>query len=277
MALLIPKVVQSLFTQSADASRVRDNITTALQPVLDFFNQYIQVNADGSLAFIRAITAPAVASTGAVTGASLTVNGLSKLNGGTTVNGDVVIYPTTGNGVIITPPVAGPAFYVTNIGGSAATFIVYDDGTARSVKSMAAPTFTSDAGFKSVVCLGECWNNNAVGGTAYQLQKPVQNLNGGGLGLTPWVFKPSQSGSVVGLSLNQAGPITGINSLQIIKNGGLLYTWNAGAGSNNACFWVAFPKGQLPFNAGDTLTAWHYNSAAGNTQVECHATIELSA
>ncbi len=221
-------------------------------------------------------TASAIGAQVGITGA-VNIIGAVSIQGDTNVRGNTVFFNRAGNGFIITPPVAGPAFYVTNIGGSTATFIVNDDGSASSVKSISAPTFISNSGFKSVICLGEFWHTSAVANTAYQLQKAVVNTATGGNGLTPWAFKPPQPGSIVGLSLNQAGPVTGTNYLQIYKNGVNYYSWLAGTGGNGACFWTSFGKGILTFNAGDTLTAYHYNTASGNTQVECHATIEMSA
>jgi hypothetical protein len=101
----------------------------------------------------------------------------------------------------------------------------------------------------------------------------------GGAGSTPFQMKFTHNGSIVGATLNQAGPNNGPHVLMIYKNGALAYSWIAGSGANNSTFWAQFPKNTagLTFLAGDTLTTYYRSTIAGNSQVLAHLTIEMVA
>lgn len=251
-------------TSSPDLTRVRDHVTSAVQPTLDFLNAYFGAAADGSL---RALTS--VAFKAASFAGNLTVNNANL----TVAGGKTFLQNATGQADVLTvvPTIAGQAMKITNVSNTAIVMGVQADGTTY------ATTFISGNGFPSVLDAGQYWNSNAAANTQYQTQKSVVNTNGLAMGLTPFVYKFPRAGSIVGYSLNQAGAVAGGNLLQYLRNGTALGVLNVGTGNNGAAFWNTHGKGAYPFAAGDTLTVTTGNTAAGNLQASILITIELSA
>jgi hypothetical protein len=309
--------VKKIRPSNLELSQVQDNLAEAIQNLLDLVNSpnspqmelspllqqlrgpgtpktvqtpALRIHGDPSnsgmdvvtIGDVATSTAAAVSAQVGITGAvningAISTAGTVNIGGTTTIRGHVNIFPSGSNGVIITPPVAGPAFYVTNIAGTSARFVVNDTGAVSSADNMSAATMTSSAGFKTVIHAGTHWNTAGTANSLNGLNFPVVNVANGGNGTTQFIYKWSHPGSVVGASLNQAGPVTGTNYLQILKNGSLLYTWTAGAGGNNATFWGAFSKGTITFAAGDTMTCNHSVNTAGNTQTNVYLTLEMAA
>lgn len=210
----------------------------------------MQPNPDGSLTIPRAVNTNALVTTslvtGSIAGATIAISGDVVVQGGLKVTGLCALQNVT-------------------------------TATLASAGPVAAPSFSSAAGFKTTVSCGKYWHSAYPANTTVQLLEPVINGNGGGAGTTPFVYPCAFAGSVVGLVMNQAGPITGINYLAVYKNGALAYFWTAGAGANNTPFRTTLAKGQVPFTATDTLTVFHSNSAGGNTQISAHLVLEMSA
>lgn len=202
-----------------------------------------------------------------------------NLYGTLTTFGNGIFRTPTGGYLAVTPASAGTCFYTTSVGNTAVRLTIDDTGSLNSSATVAATNVVSSVGFKNTIPCGTFWHNAYVANATYQMQEAVVNTNGNGLGSTPFLMKFTHAGSIIGMSLNQAGPITGSNFLIIYKNGAAVYTWNAGAGNNNSTFWVAFPKNSagLTFVAGDTLTVYHQNNASGNTQIKAFLTLEMSA
>jgi hypothetical protein len=315
--------VKKIRPSNLELSQVQDNLAEAIQNLLDLVNSpnspqmelspllqqlrgpgtpktvqtpALRIHGDPSnsgmdvvtIGDVATSTAAAVSAQVGITGAvningAISTAGTVNIGGTTTIRGHVNIFPSGSNGVIITPPVAGPAFYVTNIAGTVANFLVNDTGDSQTqgnftgYKTITGTNVVSNAGFKTVVHAGTHWNSAYGANGINPIQQPVVNGNGGGLGTTPFLMKWSHAGSVVGASLNQAGPLVGTNYLQILKNGSLVYTWTCGTGGNNATFWGSFAKGAIPFAAGDTMTVNHYVSVSGNTQVTVYLTLEMAA
>lgn len=285
--------VKKIVPADQDLSRIQDNLAAPLQQLLDFVNGS---GSQGQAELLPALSAVAVgnASQNVVTPALIAhgrTDGPYKPNQPTVILGD----PATANvaqrdsclfsygqivamgskvladGFVIVPQVAGAAFRTTNVGGTANAFIIDDAGnvTARSLSLI--------TGMKSILPVGAYWNSSYTASANVQLLYTVANATGGGVGNTPVILKPEYAGSIVGMSLNQAGNVTGTNFLLIYKNGANSFVWNAGIGNNNSTFWAVFAKGTpaLTFAPGDTLAVYFQNSAAGNCQVSAHLTVEM--
>lgn len=224
----------------------------------------------------------------------------------TTHYGKVVFVgsPYTDDGVVIVPQVAGTIIRIPTLDGVGTTFFMLADGTTylrgsfsnngpvnlggdtaitgtlNVGQTVTSPNFNSFAGFKNTVCCGTWWNTQYQANTLVQLQVAVVNQAAlGGPGNTPFCMKFTHNGSIVGMTLNQAGPNPTPHTLFIYKNGVLSYTWLAGSGGANATFWAQFPKGTagLTFLAGDTLTTFYRTTGNGNVQILAHLTIEMVA
>jgi hypothetical protein len=180
------------------------------------------------------------------------------------------------DGFVIIPYVPGAAFRVAPNNSSNA-FVVNYDGTAGCSGNFTAPSYTNGNGFKNTIPVGAYWNTSYTASANVQLQQAVMNAANNAVGVTPFIWKFTHAGSITGMSMNQAGSTTGTNYLLIYKNGVNVYVWNAGVGTGNATFWAAFAKNAIAFAAGDTLTCFFQNTAAGNTQVSAHLTLELAA
>ena len=128
---VIPKVVQTLVTKSPDVQRVRDNITSALQPALNFLNQYFAAMPDGSLQ----ITKPTI------------------IQNNTTINGNVVINGTTTMGA-------------TSGGGAA--FGALSCTSLSSSGAVTAGSFVSPTGFKAPWFGGTYGNSSGAANALYQ-------------------------------------------------------------------------------------------------------------
>ena len=276
MAGLIQRAVNALYVSDTDTSRVRDNLVTALNPVLTFLtNNFAQDNP--VLTFLRSVYGSSATFTGAVnTGplnaTTLNTAGVSTLVGDVNVQGNFTVNTRTGNGVVIVPAGGSPAFYITNPAGNQALFIVYADGT------FVCQGATSANGFKTAIDIGAVWNTSATAGSYYGTSKVVMNSANNSFGSTPFYFKFPFPGSIVGWSMNNAGPDLGTLGLRYYRNGTQIANpLTSSGGGNNATFWNTHPKGQYPFAAGDTLTVTLGCSNAGNFQASAQLTLEMSA
>lgn len=273
MALQIPRVVQSLFVQDSDATRVRDNITTALQPVLDFFAAQIQINADGTLSFLRqvalqAFTAASAKITGTLEAANIVTQRLQTAA--------LFVKASGPNAVIIQPVDSMPVFYVTNPAGTSALFTVNGDGSVNS-QAITATSLASALGIAAPLDAGFYWNTSASANTYYRTQKAVVNSANGGNGLSDFVFKFPRAGSIVGYTVNNAGPLTGQNLLGYYKNGAQIAGLQIGTGANNTAMNGAHSKGLYPYGVGDQLNIAVGNASAGNYQATVQIVIEMGA
>lgn len=267
----LPKSLASLVASDPTLARVSSNVRSTLQPTLDFLNTYIGQGADGTLRLLRNTVAQGTLN---VLG-KVALSGGANIIGTTTINGNVNIFPATGNGVIITPPVPGPAFYVTNIAGTSALFVVADTGAVSSASSMTAANMVSYSGFKSYINAGTVWGTAIAANTYYQTQYVVQS--GSTVGQTPFIMKWTHAGSLVGWTVNNAGPNAGTMTLQVFKNGVSVSVVTVGAGGGNATFWGTLAKGAVSFAPGDSMSASLMVSTTGNLQALITLAVEMSA
>ena len=297
MALNIPKVVQSLFVQNTDASRVRDNLATAVQPVLDFLNQYMQPNPDGSLT-IRGAVAMGAASmaSAAIQGAvsvagPLLVNGTLTVNGDEVVNGGIVLRARAGPGgaLAVVPGQPGTVLYVTNVGNTDAKWYVTDTGAMQSKDTIAAfgditsaakvtgASVVSSVGFRATIYMGGYWTSTYGAGYMGACMISLRNQSNSALGETPSQRAMSGPGSILAIAVAQAGPIGGTTSVLVYKN---YQPWipSTPVGSGQTVYApLVYPKGQYTFVRNDVLTVYLVTNASGNTQLSCHLDVEYGA
>lgn len=285
MAGLIQRAVAALYVSDTDTSRVRDNIVTALNPVLTFLTTNFGQN-DTVLRILKPLE-----------GLASTWRGMMTIYGNATVMGAMTIDPVNG----------GDAFIITSVDGKTQVFKVTDNGSTvingvvlmRSNATVAgslnvvgpltgssgtfsgtvsANSVVSAQGFCDTVFAGTYWSSSYTANNLVPLNYAVNNLGGlGGVGVTPAVRKVPRACSIVGYSLTQAGTNTGTNTLMFYKNNAFLFSWAAGAGANNATFWGTQNKGTYTFLPGDTFSVSYASNAAGNTQVQAYVTFEMSA
>lgn len=213
---------------------------------------------------------PAVPANVLLTG-NTQANGTVGINGYTKINGSVSVSTAGVNGFVIMPPVAGPAFYVTNIAGNSATFVISDDGTFAANgngsvngtltvnNTTTAPSFVSGQGFKSYIRMGNTYRSNGQTGNLRSIEMVMQTSV---LGATGYVLVNEQmpfAGSIVGLAVWLDRPVNSAMTLQVYRNApaattGAYINVNAVAtGAITPATPITFPKGQFPFNAGDYL------------------------
>lgn len=263
----LPKVIASLVSDDPTVARISANLRQAVQPTLDFLNTYVGQGSDGSLRLLRST----IAQGPFTTLQQYVANAGAKIIGDLIVNGNLYITTRTGNGVVITPAGGSPAFYITNPAGTVALFLVYADG------SMYCQGISSSNGFKSVVKFGGYWNSAPGANNTFPFGDTVQNVQNSSLGFTPFYEKMTHAGSVVGLSVNEAGPNVATKTIYVYKNNAQLFQWTTGAGGNNATFWNTWVKGQYSFVAGDTINIYGSVNSTANTQLTGYITYELSA
>lgn len=281
MAGLIQRAVAALYVKDEDTSRVRDNIITALNPVLTFLvNNFAQDNP--ILTFLRDVKGKSAVFTGNVRSASLDTGPItaaaSRFSGDMVVNGNAAFRSRTANGFVITPAAPGTALAVTNTAGTVNGLVVTDTGAVTALGTSTAPSFVSGQGFCDTVPVGEHYNTNFAASNLVPLTRLVMNVGGlGGVINVPYMRKVPRACSVVGFTLSNSGSNTGNHFLMIYRNNQIAYTWAPGSGANNATFWGTQPKGSIPFAAGDTLNCSYACSSAGNVQIVAHLTLEMSA
>lgn len=303
--------VKKIRPSDFELSQVQDNLAEAIQQLLDLVNKpgsgqmelspllqrlrgpgtpqsvktpALRIHGDPSKSGVDTVTIgdPATATASAIgaqigiTGAltltgPLSMIGILSVIGQLLMTGNSVFRPTSAQGVVVVPVDTGVGFAVRNPANTGNVFSVSGAGVALS------SSFSSDRGFKTVISCGKYWNSAYPANIAVQTYEAVVNGSGGGNGTTPFIYRWSHPGSVVGMSLNQAGPISGVNYLAVYKNGAVAYTWTAGAGSYNTSFTTSFNKAAIPFAANDVMTVFHSNSAAGNTQITAYLTLEMAA
>ena len=271
MALNIPKVVQSLFVQNTDASRVRDNLATAVQPVLDFLNQYMQPNPDGSLTIRGAVAM------GAASMASAAIQGAVSVAGPLAVNGSLIVRLPNGQSLCVVPGGAGAAFYTTNYDNSAAMMTIDEIGNIWSRNAITATNIVSGAGFRASIYMGGYWTTTYAANYMGACMHPVRNQSNGTLGETPSQRVMSWPGSVLAILVNQAGSIGGTTLVQVYKN---YQPWipltSVGSGAGPYAP-LSFAKGRYTFARSDVLTVYLTTTASGNTQLTCNLDVEYGA
>lgn len=237
-------------------------MTAAVQPTLDFLNTYFRAGADNSLQILR---------NAKIIGSAI-VNGSFNVNGDTVLLGNFYCRTRTGNGFVITPgPGTNPTFYITNYANNDALVLV--DATGN----LSAVSLSSRAGIKQTFDVGNVWNTSATNGGYYGTQKCVFNIANSSFGSTPYVKKFTHPGSIVGWTINNAGPDLGVLGLRYYRNGTLIANpLTSGGGGNNATFWGTHGKGVYAFAAGDTLTVTLGCSANGNFQCSAELTVEMA-
>lgn len=201
----------------------------------------------------------------------LSMIGILSVIGQLVMTGNSIFRPTSAQGVVIVPADAGVGFAVRNPADTGNLFSVSGSGPAL------VSSISSDRGFKQIISAGTYWNSAYTANTSVQLFQPVINANGGGAGTTPFSFPWPFPGSVLAISMNQAGFISGTNFFAIYKNGAVAYTWTAGAGGFNTPYRITFAKNAIPFAVGDVMTCFYSNSVSGNTQISAHLTLEMAA
>lgn len=241
MALGIPRVVQALFTQSSDASRVRDNIITALQPVLDFCTSTFSTDPDGTLQMLRNI--------GSLNVSTLLTAARSIVNGDLTINnGNVFIRTRSNNGVVIVPgPGTNPTFYCANAANTDAVFLV------DAVGNTSAVSFNSRQGFKSWVQLGSYWNTNTASGDQYFTCEPIIRTGTATPAYIQRRYICIRPGSLTGVSIWHNNTISVPVTWTIYLNSSVAATLvlPANTGGINA----TYPKGTAAFQRNDSFTA----------------------
>lgn len=272
MALNLPRVVQSLVTSSPEADRVRQNIVTAVQPVLDFLGNYLAPAADGSLQILRNVKAAGnvilngnatINGTTQANGA-VTVTGAQTQNGNLTVNGNTAFRNRTDGGVCITPLANTTAFYTTDATNSVVKFAIDDAGTVISRGTVTANNFVSSVGgFKTYVDMGTFWRQTTQGGVLRTVF-PVIRTDTNAQATIAVNRQMPFSGSIVGISMANDRSLGGDMTVQVFKNntsgttGQIIDTMGIKAGNLYPVSPITFPKGQYPFNAGDYLGVGSY-------------------
>jgi hypothetical protein len=299
---MVDKAVKKIRPDDQQLSMVQDNLANAIQQLLDYANgasaqqsvlaPIMQQLAGAGTPYT--VKTPALQVKGRTDGPFIPnqptmILGEAQYNNaqGVTVPqrdneifsyGQIVAFGSqiAPDGFVIIPVVSGSAFRVAP-NNTYTCFQVNFDGSAGCTGNFNAASFTNTNGFKTVLDVGQVWNSAAPAGGTYQTQYAVANQNGNGLGLTPFVYKFSHSGSVVGWSFNNAGPALGNMGLRIYKNGAQINNITVGSGGSNATFWGTIAKGVNAFSAGDTLTVYLACTNAGNFQASAHLTLEMAA
>lgn len=158
-------------------------------------------------------------------------------------------------------------------------YVTYDS-SGNIVSQSASPTTPTGGGSGGttsgstfVLNMGHYWNSNAPANTMAQTQLAVVNVANNGNGLTPYSWTASGAGSVLGISMYDAGPAGGSHSVQIGVNGVSAQTVVMGSGANN---FNAQQPANVTFAQNDQVTAWVTCSNAGNTQSQVAFTIKLN-
>ena len=312
--------VKRIGTKDYELSAVQDNLASALQQVLDHLNQNtggtvpsqitlsplldqprgpgtakvlkapaLLVHGDASASAGNSVVFGDVATaTAAQVSCNVGIYGNLNVTGATYLRGNVNVFPSTANGFIITPPVAGPAFYVTNTAGSVATFIVTDTGAVTAIDSItSAKTVTganvvSNSGFKSYVDLGTQWRQSTQGGIVRSYRPVVNTTNSGMAYVVANAYMPF-SGSIVGISALMTNTITADVTLQVFKNniggvtGQIIDTSGIKANNNIPPGPITFAKGAFPFNAGDYLGMGCYVGTGYSFSIQLGLIVEFGA
>lgn len=260
----IPKVVQTLITSTPDATRIRDGLTNAIQPTLDFLNGYFSAAADGTLRVLKNLQAQGTATFNGAT----TINGLTTLTNDLNINrGNLLINTRSSNGVVIVPTGGNPPFFITNPANTQALFLVSDAGVCN------AQSFVSAAGFKQTISFGYYWNTSYSGNEQQTLTAIVA---GSTAAVTGFTLPMSFSGSIVAVKASHTGGLTATCGIAIYKNGVKQFTVNQAANSS-ARLSSPVAKGQYVFSPGDWLSATVAYSSGGNVCTQVFVEIEESA
>lgn len=288
MAKNIPKVLSTFVSSDSDTARMYSNLQAAVQPLLDFNAKWFSVkgsvlNVTGAL---QSLGAAVLTSFRAVPDGTLLAPGLAFLSNGTIGferqgTGNAEQFNFRFNGVTFLSVTKGGYIWTSFSSTSAISFNNALGNLIGSISNAGVlnfPSYISQQGFKNTLACTH-WNSAYTANALAQMQLACFNNNGNTVGSTPFVFKWPVPGSIVALNCNQAGPVTGTNVVLIYRNGTNVYNWSAGAGGNSTAYAVSYPKGiaALSFVANDVMTVFHQNTAAGNTQLLLHITIEMGA
>lgn len=238
---LIPKTVATLVTQNSDVARVRDGITSSLQPALNFLNQYFAPMTDGSLQ----ITKPTI------------------IQNNTTINGNLVINGVTTMG-------AGSA-------GSVNFNIVGCNGISCNGNVNAAG-FVSPTGFKGPLDGGTVSAASGATNTYFQHQRVL--YRGGNVDQQNLVQPMPFAGSVIGINAQYQGTTNSQTiSIKVQKNNADLWTMaNVMSGvSGGALMAKSAAKGTYSFAAQDFLTVLSSFSAGGDIRLQVTLFVEMAA
>jgi len=302
MAGLIPQAVANLFVKDTDTSRVRDSITSALNPVLAFLTS--NFTQDGpALTTLKGIVTPALQVLGklkvgglnvdgdlGVTGKSTlsttNVNGAMAVTGTTTlattnVNGSMTHWVPTNASTVFVPAAAGNTLYATNVGNTVATFAVKDTGAVYAKGGLAAddvisaPSFVSTAGFKAVVSLGTYYNTNTAGGQNLRTVDVILSSNANQLAYIYRRWAAPRSGSITAISVVMNNSVNANVGWQIEKNGAIIAQCIVPANKTTAT--VTINKGALPFVANDIFSCIINMPAGINFAGRIDMEVELGA
>ena len=148
-------------------------------------------------------------------------------------------------------------------------YVTYDS----SGNQVASGGTSSGGGGSFIVPFGHYWNTAGVAGTFSPFVNVLQNLANAGSGLANATWPATMAGVITNVGMYEAGPANGQHSVQIMLNGSTVQTVTVGIGGNGT--YLSAPC-NVPFNAGDKITAAVANSVAGNSQVQCTFTMKLS-
>lgn len=278
------KTVKAIRPADLDVSQIQDNHNSLLQQILDFLNG----NNAGQLQLVTAtkpgpnnnppkvIDKPALVIHGEPSrvGPSLVIGDAATaqkpaLSADIRITGNIVHKTTAVNGYIINPFDTGPTFYVTNVAGNSALFIVYGDGT------ILCQGINSASGFKQTINMGSYWNTGTAGGQNFFTQTPIINVNGGQTGYITRKWTAPRPGSMTGVSVNMNNSVSGNLGWVIYKNG--ISQGQAIVNAGQVTGYNQFPKGQLPFTTGDVFTCQINLPAGINFAGQCDLEIETGA
>lgn len=197
-------------------------------------------------------------------------------NGDVSGNGNFFFKSRTGDGFVISPNVAGASFFVTNVGNTVPVFIVYDTGQTIIAGPTSAPTFISNNGFKAIVPMGHYYHTSYPGGQRNTVEAIVNQVTNGANYKTARFVAP-RKGSVTAIMVDLEFAVNARTDAGVLVNGNLI-VYPSIMAANVAKGAVNYPKGVVPFNAGDVLTCYlGWNAAPINACAKVNLEVELGA
>jgi hypothetical protein len=285
MALKIPNTLSNLiFSDSQSASLVQQSLTSSVQPLLNFINQYFTTSGSGSSVLLTlnqalTLTKQLLLTTGTITSPSMAFAQNNTLGVfydqanqrmGLCINNTLVGFISSAGMSSQAPSAAGNSFNFCNSSGTVLA-TVNNAGTFTSYAPAGTPNFVSQNGFRNLVPIGTLTNVTLPASTSSPMQTASPN------GLACFVNVPF-AGSIVGYSYVTTSPNAGVAGY-VGRNGTII--WNCqtqtGAGTTLGATGTA-AKGAYTFGANDSLYFYARSSStstAASAYVQAYITIEM--
>lgn len=181
MALKIPNTLSNLiFGDSQSASLVQQSLTSSVQPILNFINQYFTASTNSASPLLTLQTALTLVKQLLISSGSMSNPGMAfsqnntlgvfydqaNLRMGLVINNTLVGFISAAGMNAQSPSSAGNAFTFYNNTG-AAIGSVNNAGTFTSLSAFGVPSFVSSQGFKYPLPQFYFWGNGGTTSTSY--------------------------------------------------------------------------------------------------------------